>query len=51
MVTVFMRDQKAVETLHILAHESEPACNFLRAQSGVNKHTRVACNDQDRIPS
>jgi hypothetical protein len=51
MIAVFVSHEHCIESLCIFADHREPARNLFRAQSCVDKHTRVACNDQDRIAS
>jgi hypothetical protein len=51
MIAVFVRDEHRVEPLRIFTDDSEPARNLFRTQTRVDEHARIACNDQDRIPS
>ena len=51
MIAVFVSDEHAVETLRVFADHREPARNFFCAQSGIDKHASVACNDQNCIAS
>jgi hypothetical protein len=49
MIAVFVCDQDCIKTLKVFAHDGEAARDLFCTQSGVDKHTRVAGNDQYRI--
>jgi hypothetical protein len=51
MVAMFMGDQHGVELLYVFADERQPARDLFGAESGVNKNTSLAGNDQNRIAS
>jgi hypothetical protein len=51
MVAMFMGDEDGVESLHVFAHEREPARDLFGAESGVNEDPSLAGNDQNRIAS
>jgi hypothetical protein len=51
MIAVFVRDEHSIEPLRVLADHREPARDLFRAQSRVDKYTRVTGNDQDRVTS
>jgi hypothetical protein len=51
VIAVFVSDKHAVETLRVLSHHRKAAHDLLRAQTCVDKHACIACNDQNRVTS
>jgi hypothetical protein len=51
VVAMFMSDQHGVEFLYVFADERKPSRDLFGAESGVNKNTSLAGNDQNRIAS